>query len=245
MIMASMGKKKDARSLYYTGRQHLDMKRFKKAIKTYRQYLEVIKKEKKTPGRTAEKRKVRFDLAKALYQRGAYKKAIKVLDEEDLKEYFFLKGQIHSMEGDHGEAIKVLLKAHITEETKKGFFPVMDIEHQIWDFLSVSLSRMEQYEMAYTAAQKALEWKDSEQVRSNAKVFAHRFKAIKEKDKGYYNRLFKDGYDTSRYNDIYEIILRMLAEIEDPNILEVGCGVGTLGIEDSTLVRRQLSSARS
>jgi len=228
MIIGNLEGEKDPRSLYYTARQHLDMRRFDKAIRAYKKYLKSVVDKDETPGRIAEKRKVRFDLAKTYYLNKQYKKAIEEADE-DLKEYFFLKGQIHATREDHPEAIKELLKAYATDPTGDGFNPVVDIDFLIWDFLSVSLFHMRQYEMAYTATQKALELKDDEQVRSNARVFAHHFRAVKEKGEKYYDRLFKDGYDTSRYADIYEIILKMLAKMDKPRVLEAGCGVGSLG----------------
>jgi len=228
MILENMGNKEDARSLYYTARQHSDMERYDVAIEVYEKYFDVISKMEQTVERTAEKRRVVFHLAKVYYKNGQYKKALKTLDE-DLKEYYFLRGQIHAAKRDHPEAIAEFMKSYVSEETGDGFSPVTDIEFQTWDHLSVSLNRMKQYEMAYTAAQKALEYNDDERVKNNARAFANSFKAIKEKGADYYDRLFKDGYDTSRYEDIYEIVLRFLGEIKKPSVLEVGCGVGSLG----------------
>ena len=233
MTMENMGGKKDSKSLYYVGREYYDTGHYEKAIKTYKEYykkyLEIVKSKKNTPERIAEKRRVIFSLSRAYYKNGELVRAINELNSEDLKEFMFQKGQIYSMEGNHIEAIKELFMAYVTEPTGDGFNPVDEIEHQIWDLLSVSLYHMKQYEMAYTATQKALEYKDNDQIKSNARLFAHFFKAIKEKGSEYYDQLFKNGYNTTRYKDIYEIIMNMLGKMDNPKVLELACGVGSLG----------------
>lgn len=229
MMIENMIGKKDLKSLNYTARHHSDSKRYKESIKTYKEYFKEVNKLKNlNKDRIAEIRGAKYRLAQTYYKDKQYKKALEVLDEK-LKEFLFLKGQMHSMRENHSEVVKVLLEANMMELTGERFRPVAELDYQLWDCLSVSLFHMGQPEMAYHATQRALEYKDDEQVKLNARMFADTFKATKEKGVEYYDRLFRNGFDTSRYQDVYEIILRMLKDVREPNILEIGCGVGSLG----------------
>ena len=54
---------------------------------------------------------------------------------------------------------------------------------------------------------------------------------FKERDAGYYDRIYASGYSTRSYQPVYDAVLRFLAHMPDPRVLEVGCGTGDLGVQ--------------
>jgi len=50
-----------------------------------------------------------------------------------------------------------------------------------------------------------------------------------EKDAEYYNGIYRQGYDTSGYRPLYDVVLGILRQIRSPRVLELGCGLGDLG----------------
>ncbi len=50
-----------------------------------------------------------------------------------------------------------------------------------------------------------------------------------EKDAEYYSDIYRRGYDTSGYQPLYQVVLKLLKNFTAPRILEIGCGIGDLG----------------
>jgi 2-polyprenyl-3-methyl-5-hydroxy-6-metoxy-1,4-benzoquinol methylase len=51
---------------------------------------------------------------------------------------------------------------------------------------------------------------------------------FREKDASYYDRIYESGYSTQAYRPIYEAVLDFLGRMDQPRVLEVGCGTGDL-----------------
>ncbi|MEW6013869.1 MAG: SEC-C metal-binding domain-containing protein [Candidatus Zixiibacteriota bacterium] len=49
-----------------------------------------------------------------------------------------------------------------------------------------------------------------------------------EKASGYYDEIYARGYNTGGYYPLYRQVLRMVNQIPEPRVLEIGCGVGDL-----------------
>jgi len=54
---------------------------------------------------------------------------------------------------------------------------------------------------------------------------------FKERDAGYYDRIYASGYSTRSYQPVYDAVLDFLARMPDARVLEVGCGAGDLGVQ--------------
>ena len=50
-----------------------------------------------------------------------------------------------------------------------------------------------------------------------------------EKNSQYYDDIYAQGYNTTRYYPLYSHIMDSIKKIEKPRVLEIGCGVGDLG----------------
>jgi glycosyltransferase involved in cell wall biosynthesis len=221
MMTKNLEKRKDIRSLYYLAQNHKDMKRWKKAAQTFEEYL------RKSRFKN-ERRRARYELAKTYSGLKRYRKAIETLNE-DLTEFCFLRGQIYFLWKKFPEAVAEFLKATTIKPIGGEFRPAPNYEFELWDNMSVALFSMAQYEMAIVAANRALMYNKDKRVMENIKTFNLHLTANKERDAKYYDGIFKDGYDTSRYQDMYEMILRELDKTPNAKVLEIGCGVGSLG----------------
>ena len=210
------------RSHWYLGQLYRGSE-IKKSIKHYKRAIELQKKGNKAIAQCAQ-----YFLAQMLYEDGKVKQALNAVGDE-LMEFQYVRGMIHFREGEFSEAVKCFLEALVTEKMTVSSRPVKDIEFEIYDVLSQCLYELKQYKLARAAAFRALEYKEDKRVEQNADAFTASTLAIEEKGREYYDKIFKDGYDTSRYEDVYKVILRILEEIDDPRVLEIGCGVGTLG----------------
>lgn len=52
-----------------------------------------------------------------------------------------------------------------------------------------------------------------------------------EKNADYYDQIYKNGYNTANYNSLYKEVINILANLNNPRVLELGCGLGDLGIK--------------
>ena len=50
-----------------------------------------------------------------------------------------------------------------------------------------------------------------------------------EKKADYYDQIYKNGYNTSNYNFLYQEVINILSNLDNPRVLELGCGLGDLG----------------
>ncbi len=50
-----------------------------------------------------------------------------------------------------------------------------------------------------------------------------------EKDAEYYDGVYRQGYDTSGYRPLYDVVMGILRQVRSPRVLELGCGIGDLG----------------
>lgn len=210
------------RSHWYLGQLYRGLDA-KKSIKHYRRALELQKKGNKAIAQCAQ-----YYLAQMLYEDKRVKQALNAVDD-GLMEFGYARGMIYFSEKQYADAIKCFLEALVEEKMEISSKPVQDLEFEIYDVLSQCLYELKQSQMARIAALRALEYKEDERVRQNVDAFVASELAMEEKDSKYYDEIFKDGYDTSRYDDVYKVVMKMLVKIDKPNVLEVGCGVGDLG----------------
>ena len=50
-----------------------------------------------------------------------------------------------------------------------------------------------------------------------------------EKNADYYTEIYRQGYDAGGYYPLYQVVIRLLAQMPSPRVLELGCGIGDLG----------------
>jgi len=50
-----------------------------------------------------------------------------------------------------------------------------------------------------------------------------------EKSADYYDGIYRQGYDTSGYRPLYDVVLGLIRQARSPRVLELGCGIGDLG----------------
>jgi 2-polyprenyl-3-methyl-5-hydroxy-6-metoxy-1,4-benzoquinol methylase len=50
-----------------------------------------------------------------------------------------------------------------------------------------------------------------------------------EQPADYYDTIYKQGYNTSGYYPLYQVVSEWLERIPSPRVLELGCGIGDLG----------------
>ena len=50
-----------------------------------------------------------------------------------------------------------------------------------------------------------------------------------EKKADYYDQIYKDGYNTANYDVLYQEVINILSNLNNPRVLELGCGLGDLG----------------
>ncbi len=55
------------------------------------------------------------------------------------------------------------------------------------------------------------------------------YTGYQEKDSQYYDAIYKRGYDTTAWRNLYHEVFRMITKHDFPTVLEIGCGVGDLG----------------
>lgn len=154
----------------------------------------------------------KFYLAREYRYRRNWRLAIKHYDyyletaiwAPEMAEAHLQKGRCYYMLGEYDKAKDSVLQAiKINADFKEAFI-----------FMS---------ELSGPKNQK--KWLElSSLCKNNDVLFIRTQASKKEKGKEYYNNLYKEGYNTQRYNKIYEKI----AETGDLNYLDMGCGVGSL-----------------
>ncbi len=194
-----------------------------KAITHYKKALSLA-----TPQNEEIAKSIGYYLSQMYYECGQVRKALMQCDGE-LMEYGFVRGMIYFREKNYSQAVSAFLSALTYPKIEDSSRPVKDLEFEIYDFLSQCLYELKAVELARTAALKALEYREDERVRNNVDAFVTNLLAPSERDAEYYNLIFKDGYDTTRYADMYKVVMRLLGKMDNPRILEAGCGVGSLG----------------
>ncbi len=51
----------------------------------------------------------------------------------------------------------------------------------------------------------------------------------KEKDVEYYDNIYSNCYNTSNYMILYQEVTKIVSQVANPSVLELGCGLGDLG----------------
>lgn len=170
----------------------------------------------------------RYYLAQMLYEDGKVKSALGVVDDS-LMEFGHVKGLIYFREKQYAEAVKEFVSALGRKKLVDVSRPVQHLEFEIYDFLSQCFYQLGLSELASVAAQKALDYKDDLRVRTNLSIFRESKLATEEKGEEYYDKIFAKPYNTSRYKDLYKVVMGILQKYDKPSVLEPGCGTGTLG----------------
>ena len=62
----------------------------------------------------------------------------------------------------------------------------------------------------------------------------------KEQPAKYYDDIYSNDYSTKAYQQLYKFVVNMIKRIDNPSVLEIGCGLGDLGkmIVDENIVYR-------
>jgi len=212
------------RSHWYLGQLYRGSK-VKKSIKHYRRAIELGKNANKEAIRAAH-----FYLGQMLYKDGQLREALKAV-KGDSMEYGYLRGMIYFREENFSKATIHFLEALNFKKMKEASRPVDDLEFEIYDHLSQCFYKLKQSQIARTTALLALTYKEDKRVRENAEIFVLTGLAKEEKGADYYDRVFSDEQNDKKYGEIRKVAINLLVEIEDPKILEIGCGGGRLAKE--------------
>ncbi|KAA3636364.1 MAG: class I SAM-dependent methyltransferase [Calditrichaeota bacterium] len=62
----------------------------------------------------------------------------------------------------------------------------------------------------------------------------------KEQPASYYDAIYANDYSTAAYQELYKFVMGMILKIENPSVLEIGCGLGDIGkmIHDASIPYR-------